>query len=230
MVWRTQLNAYLLTNGVSLFSVIDLNKLNILIKGKQFMDTVIISALISSTVAIVGVFTSIIIARWQSKLQTKELNLKALELNSSLKKLEADYEALRQEQFTEILKMRLETYPKLWKILLKYGHYWKYEGKLQDNTWVKEFLIELRECNAQIGIYFSQALYEKYFEYYCALVEIEFKFSKGKHVLPEELDSLDMIFLGNGNRPGLATILKDDLGSYRSIALQRREVDNYEGI
>ncbi len=49
------------------------------------MDTTVIAATISSTVAFLGVVTSLVIAKWQTNLQANELKIKTQVLDSATK-------------------------------------------------------------------------------------------------------------------------------------------------
>jgi hypothetical protein len=183
------------------------------------MDTAVSAALISGIIAVLGVIASIVTARWEISLRSKELDIKTKELESAAKAIESEIESLRQTQFTEILRKRIETYPKLWALLLKYNRHWKMSKRPRDANWAKEQLSALNDINGEIGIFFSQDVYEKFAAYRNALVKIESSLSAGDRVPPEELDALEAMIVGKTGSPGLATSLKNDLGSYREIAI-----------
>ncbi len=187
------------------------------------MDSSIIAALISGAIAILGVFASLISARWQIGLQKKELDLKARELDTATKQLHSELENLRQTQFTEILKKRLDVYPMVWASVIKYTLHWKRDkNNPRDLEWVKEFLEQLTICNSEAGVFFSQAVYERFNELRNSLMKIETQLTAGKHIDAWDLKTPDRIFLGENGKGGLATFLKDDLGSYRDAVVQAR--------
>jgi len=147
------------------------------------MDSSIIAALISGAIAILGVFASLITARWQIGLQKKELDLKARELDTATKQLHSELENLRQTQFTEILKKRLDVYPMVWASVIKYTLHWKRDkNNPRDLEWVKEFLEQLTICNSEAGVFFSQAVYERFNELRNSLMKIETQLTAGKHI------------------------------------------------
>ena len=86
-------------------------------------------ALISAIAALVGVFVSFFVARARIRtevmLKTQELDaqvdFKAQEIETQIKtgvdRLRAELEAAKQQQLTEIVKKRIETYPALYKII-----------------------------------------------------------------------------------------------------------------
>jgi|GEM_PF-2354635 len=186
------------------------------------MDSALIAALISGGIAILGVFASLIIARWQVNIQKKELELKAKEIDTTAKKIRSELDALQQTQFTEILKKRLDVYPKIWEIVIKYTLHWKSENKARDHQWAKDFLEQLTTFGAESGVFFSQAVYVRYSDLENVLIRIEKKMATGKNVDEFELYIPDKIFIGENHEGGLATFLKDDLGSYRDVAIQAR--------
>src|SRR5262245_62761687 len=64
-----------------------------------------------------------------------------------------------------------------------------------------------------------QTVYEHFNAYRAALVRIESKLSSGDEVFINELDALEAVATGKEGKPGLASFLKNDLGSYRDIAI-----------
>lgn len=158
-------------------------------------------------------------AAWCAK---KELELKAKEIDATVKKLHSELEVLQQTQFTEILKKRLEVYPKIWEIVMTHTLNWQSNNKVRDYQWVKEFLEQLTACSAEVGVFFSQAVYVRYIDLENILINLEKKLSEGVKVEEFELFMPDRIFVGENNDGGLATFLKDDLGSYRDAIIQAR--------
>lgn len=98
---------------------------------------------------------------------------------------------------------------------------WNIEGKPHDTDWVSGFLSEINQCNAEIGVYFSQPVYEKFHELRTTLVQLEKKSKSGSEITQQDVDDVSDIFKGQDQTPGLATHLKNDLGSYRYAAIQQ---------
>ena len=109
--------------------------------------------------SIVGLVVALLTTRWQARLKLEELDdqarlkLKELDDQARLKLKELDgiverfninliarMETARQEQMTEILKKRAETYPKLYEITAKYGRGWELRGKPRNLQWCDDFL------------------------------------------------------------------------------------------
>jgi hypothetical protein len=177
-------------------------------------------AVISGIFGLVSVIASYIIAKSQSSLKAREIELKAKEIEESAKRLINEMESLKQSQLTSVLQKRLETYPKLWAVLVEYCINRKMLRIPRDGSWAKEFLRALNDCNAEIGIFFSQSVYYNFVQFRSALSQIETKYANGEEVSQAELDFLDSLWYGADGMPGLATKLKDDLGSYRSMIIQ----------
>jgi len=197
------------------------------------MEASIIAALISAVVASVGVFVSILSSRWAINLKTKELDLKNNELvlkikefGTTTKKLANDLEAIRQSQFSETIHKRAEIYPLLWSTIRKYTTNWDDEKKPKDLLWVKEFLANLNQVDSEGGVFFSQAVYEKFHALQLFLFQLKEQLSEAetKSVRLKDLEYIDTIFRGQQNSPGLAAYLKDDLGSYRDLSIQARSI------
>lgn len=127
---------------------------------------------------------------------------------------------LLQTQFKEIITKRIETYPKLWRVHIHYETNWTLEGKPKTREWAKEYVAALNEVNLEAGLYFSQALYTKFFALRRLLYEAVNETEPGAEVL-DPLPIRLVVYGGNGE-PGMSTHLKDDLGSYRFSLLQAR--------
>jgi len=102
------------------------------------MNTALISASIAAIVSFLGIIFTFISTKQQLKLQSKEvelkqkqitqeLKLKEEQLNIERKKLEnirneiqKEITILHQNQLQEILKKRIEVYPRLWEIVTIY--------------------------------------------------------------------------------------------------------------
>jgi hypothetical protein len=165
-------------------------------------DPRVAAAVIAGAVSLVSAAISYLATRWQ---------------------LKAKHIELEQLQLKDVLAKRMETYPKLWNVLLTYGRNWTMDGKQQDAEWSREFLRKLNECNAEFGVFFSQSVYAKFHEYRTALSEIANKLASGSAVTAEEYQRLVHISVGADGKPGLGTQLKADLGSYRDTMFRRAE-------
>lgn len=163
----------------------------------------VLAALIAVIVSLFGVVASFFSSRWQ--------------LKTALQKLELDFESLRQTQLRDILAKRMEAYPKLWSVILTYDLNWQLERKVIDKEWAKEFLTKLNQCNADYGVFFSQSVYSRFVEFREALINIERKLSNNEKA---DIQALGAIATGDKVKPGLGTLLKDDLGSYMPTVFQ----------
>lgn len=206
---------------------------------QSLLEPTVIAAIISGVVAVLGVLVSSILARGQTRIQaqelelrTRELDFRAKELENFAKQLEAQLEENRQAQLVEIIKKRIETYPQLWSVLLTYGRNWRLEGKVRDAAWAQEFLLQLNKCHAEFGVFFSQPVYAKFHEFQNFLKLIAEILSEGKEVYQEQYVQLFRIINGDQleGTPGLATHLKNDLGSYSIAAIQRAKAQPLDDV
>jgi hypothetical protein len=95
------------------------------------------------------------------------------------------------------------------------------EGRRADGAWAKKLFEDLNSCHARYGVLFSQPVYESFCEVRAAAGRLS-KTYEGEQAVPaEEVEELDLIWSGRG-KPGLATQLKDDPGSYRSTLISAR--------
>ena len=58
---------------------------------------------------------------------------------------------MTQTQFRDILKKRIEVYPKLWSISIRYETNWTIEDKPKDREWAQQYLEELSAFNVEGG-------------------------------------------------------------------------------
>jgi hypothetical protein len=114
----------------------------------------------------------------------------------------------------------MAAYAAMWKVLITYDLNWALEGKQPDRNWVAIFLRELNECNAEHGVFFSESVYIRFVEYRLCLANIAQRSREGGEVSQEDINRLADLAKGTDETPGLATALKDDLGSYVRIHLQ----------
>jgi hypothetical protein len=134
------------------------------------------------------------------------------------------HKELLQIQFKEIVQKRLEFYPKLWRILVYYETNWTIDGKPKTREWAQEYLDSINEFNLEGGIFFSQAVYEKFALLRHALSQIIEEVPPKGLVSSEDITLVRLIFYGDraSHMSGMSTYLKDDLGSYRVVVLQMR--------
>jgi hypothetical protein len=176
------------------------------------INAAIAVALISAAVSLV----TAAVTAWSARLERQNTREKILvERRSALEKIQLDIQSLRWAQHSQ-------AYPKLWSVIQKNTSDWRTEGKDANAAWAKDFLRELNACHADWGVLFSQAAYERFFELRGALIQVV---DKG---LPtaEDLFSLDVLWSGTHQRPGLATVLKDELDSYQPVAWPKAAVVN----
>ncbi|MGA2168844.1 MAG: hypothetical protein ABSG62_11575 [Terracidiphilus sp.] len=166
----------------------------------------ILSALIAAFVSVLGVIVAVVSARWS--------------IMSAREKVRADTQALRQNLLKDVLAKRMAAYAALWRVFITYDLNWMLEGKKPDQNWVAEFLHELNECNADHGVFFSQSVYLRFVEYRACLADIAQRSRNGEEISLRDVDRLVALAAGTDGKPGLATALKDDLGSYVRIHLQ----------
>ena len=165
------------------------------------MDVKLTAALIAAAVSIVGSILTLLSARWQ---------------------VESKLTELQQSQLKDVLEARLIAYPKLWCILQARVSNWRYEGKRADGEWAKKLYEDLNSCHARYGVLFSQPVYDSFCEVREEASSLAKKYSPQQEVPAEALKRLDEIWSGRG-KPGLATQLKDDLGSYRATLVAARK-------
>lgn len=158
----------------------------------------------------------------------RELELKREELDTLRSQLEQGLEDMRQEQFAEILKRRLDAYPKIYQALQKYNRIWRFSGAPLDHGWAKQFLEAMLDCNAAYGVLFSQSVYSSFADLRNFLYELEERLRDGGTATEEDIERIDGVISGPLNEaktkrgPGLGSYMKDDLGSYRTIAISAR--------
>jgi len=165
------------------------------------MDEKVTAALIAASVSAVGSILTLLGARWQVKSKLRELE---------------------QTQLKDVLQARIKAYPRLWRILQAQVSNWRMEGKTADGTWAKRLYEGLNSCHAAYGVLFSQPVYDSFCEVREAASKLAKTYGPGQVVPAEDLRELDLIWSGRGAKAGLATQLKDDLGSYRSTLVSAR--------
>jgi hypothetical protein len=159
------------------------------------------AALIAAAVSVIGSTLTLLRTRWQLKSKLSELE---------------------QAQLKEVIQARMKVYPELWRILQTQVSDWRMEGKLTDGAWAKKLYENLNLCHAAYGVWFSQPVYESFCEVREAASTLAKAYTPGQEVPTDAVRDLDLIWSGRG-KPGLATRLKDDLGSYRSTLISARK-------
>lgn len=201
----------------------------------------LISAVIAAIITLIGIIVNFFISRKQilnnsQELKLKESDLKAnqerfkeeirfkgMELENEQTRLKSEIEELKQNQLHNIILKRLEVYPKLWAIHIKYETNWTYDKKKKDKNWATEYVNALNEINLEIGIFFSQDLYKKFVELRRELYSaIENADKRTLEIQEDHIINIRRIVYGH-NGPGLSTIEKDDLGSYINVAVAKRK-------
>jgi hypothetical protein len=186
------------------------------------VEASVVSALIAATVSAVGVAVGLYSSRHQLRTKMAELELKRQEIDKLGVKLKAEAEAIRQNLMRDVVAKRMSAYAALWRVFITYERNWSIEQKPFDVAWATAFLLAVNECNAEHGVFFSEAVYKPFFEYRARLVEIIGLLKAGKVVGNAELKSLTEVSSVGvpGRFSALATAMKDDLGSYMRVAIQ----------
>lgn len=131
-----------------------------------------------------------------------------------------------QDQFKKIVQKRIEFYPKLWWIHINYETNWTLNKKPKTREWAEEYVEQLNNLNLEAGIFFSQAVYLRFFELRAALYRAIEATSPGDQVTDDMTCLIRQIVYGGPKigGPGLSSYTKDDLGSYQTAMLQRRRL------
>src|SRR5689334_20015598 len=115
---------------------------------------------------------------------------------------------IQQAQVKDILAKRIELYPKLWHIHIHFETNWSLEGKPKTREWAEGYVSALNEFNLEGGLFFSEALYGKFFELRAKLYEAVQNTRPGDLVDEALTSEIRHIVYGNGG-PGMSTYLKD---------------------
>src|SRR5882724_244460 len=121
-----------------------------------------------------------------------------------------------QTQLTEVLKARAQHYPRLWKIMVEHSINWTGE---RNQKWAGQFLMQFRQCNAEIGVFFSHPVYKCLVTLRERLTKLE---AQQGEVTASDYDEIVRLLGVNPGDEGLATRLKDDLGSYSRPSLRKK--------
>ncbi|MCF8366746.1 MAG: hypothetical protein K9H16_13240 [Bacteroidales bacterium] len=199
------------------------------------------TALIAALISIVGIIVNYFVSRKQIRNNTRELFLKeaelkalqdrfkeeirvkAIELDNTQKSLERELEELKQNQLQSIINKRLEAYPELWSVHIKFETNWTYEKRKKDKNWAEQYVNALNAVNIKYGLFFTQDLYAKFFELRKELYLAIDNADKETHEIPAQITTNIRRIVYGHNGPGLSTIEKDDLGSYINVAVAKRK-------
>ena len=185
------------------------------------MNPIVIASLITAFASIVGAIVVLWNGRRQLFVKLKEIELQQQQLERLSEDISNKMASLQQEQLRDVLKKRLETYPKVWGTIQSYWQHWCYDKKKLDVDWANDFLKELYECSEQCGVLFSEPVYRRFHEFRSELRLIRSELKHGRDLENFHRQILDKIWFGDPiDGPGLATELKNDLGSYQLSAIQ----------
>lgn len=148
-------------------------------------------ALLTATVSLIGSGVAILSARWQ---------------------LHSKIDELTQAQFGEVLAKRIAVYPLLWRIPQTLLSDWAHANKPVNAAWARELLAGLVEWHAEHGVFLSQGSYAAFCALRSEAVELVRKCDSGYEPVVDDLHRLEKTYA----QYGLATWLKNDLGSYKS--------------
>jgi hypothetical protein len=163
------------------------------------LDTKVSAALVAAVVALIGLAVTIFTTQLQIRSKIDELT---------------------QAQLKDVIAKRIEVYPALWFVAQTLLSDWEREGKPTTSAWATELLTRLMNWHALNGVFLSQRSYESFCELRSKALELVRKCNRGDEPTLADLRAMDQIYyLGyqtkEGWHKGLATWLKNDLGSYK---------------
>ncbi len=164
------------------------------------MDDKLAAAIVAALVSILGSVLTLLAAHWQVRSKLSELE---------------------QGHLKEVLDGRMKAYPELWRILQARVSNWRMEGKRATGDWAATLYADLNACHANYGVFFSEPVYEAFREVRETTRKLATTYGPHEDVPAEAVRELDEIWSGR-EKPGLATELKDDLGSYRPTIISAR--------
>jgi len=168
----------------------------------------VLAAVIAASVSLLGVLVSFAGARWQ--------------LTAALRKVEVDMLALRQNLLRDVMGKRMEAYQKLWSLLQANVSDRITMGKAPDLGWLEDFFSKVTACHADYGVFFSERVYVKLLAIRQTLFELRDAAAHGVSITPDDMRQMDLLWSGEKatRTPGLATLIKEDLGSYEETAFR----------
>jgi hypothetical protein len=161
-------------------------------------DAAVIAAVISLIVALITSVATALVARQQVRAQLNEVT---------------------QAQFADILAKRIEVYPDLWRLIQSATSDTIRTGVPPGRQWAEQLFQGITRWHARNGVFLTQGSYDRYNDFRAATLEIYLRCRAGGHPAASELQALDAIWSGTPGQRGLATELKNDLGSYRAAAV-----------
>lgn len=121
----------------------------------------------------------------------------------------------------DVLTKRMSACAALWRVFITYERNWLLEEKPFDLAWAETFLTELNVCNAEHGVFFSQKVYDPFFEFRNRLLTILAKLRADTPVDRTDIDSLiEVSTFGVEGALSMATAMKNELGSYMKVAIE----------
>jgi hypothetical protein len=152
---------------------------------------------------------------------------------------------LVQNQLDELIKKRIEVYPQLWCIVQTMLSDWEREDKQIDVQWARDLFTSLIKWHKENGVFISQPVYEKFAALRLEAYTVVRRCNAGQPPTLPDLQVMDRIYTGGDSfmnnvrdedHPGLvawrktsknldeqilglASVLKDDLGSYQRAAI-----------
>jgi hypothetical protein len=185
------------------------------------MEPPVTAALIAAVVSAIGAVVAYLSARWQLQGKVAEIEVKKQEVEKVGARLQAEAEALRQTIMRDVLAKRMSAYAALWRLLMIYERNRLVEEQPFDAQWAAEYLAAINACNAEHGVFFSQPVYQAFYQYRERLVEILKAARAGRQITPKDVDRLvEVSTTGVGSTTSLAAAIKDDLGSYTRVVIQ----------
>lgn len=162
----------------------------------------IISALVALLVGIIAGLFSVLVSRGQVRAQVDQYT---------------------QDQFGDIIAKRIEVYPELWKLLMSSVSDRRRQGPDVDREWAEKLLRDVIDWHARCGVFMSERSYAKFVLLRTDVLDINGRCRKGEQPTNDDLVRLDKLWGGDSDTQvlGLATELKNDLGSYRNAAISR---------
>lgn len=128
-----------------------------------------------------------------------------------------------QSQFEDIIAKRIDVYPALWQICMSSLSDRRRLGPAVDNEWAEKILRDIIDWHSHNGVFLTESSYGKFADLRTEALAVNQRCRKGQSPTSDDLVRLDKLWGGDSDTGGLglATELKNDLGSYRSAAISR---------
>jgi hypothetical protein len=133
---------------------------------------------------------------------------------------------LTQTQFRDVQVKRIEVYPRLWQIVQTATSDRRRADRPVDAEWARNFFAALNSWHAEHGVFLSESAYRRFGDLRALLLAVVARCELGGAPTSEDLEMADLIYSGDATVPetdprryGLATWLKNDLGSYKVPAV-----------